>query len=147
MGAPPKEIGLSKNPDFKTFVNQCIDKNLAGRGRNHAVWRLCRVLRAPGAGAFDDTPSSSRSSTVLRNWVVVDGSDQGLQGACSVARARRRKTGRIVAENVGAVVNPVDGLTYATTTAVASWPTADTYSTHGSKLPGQHSRSTCCPPS
>jgi hypothetical protein len=33
--------------------------------------------------------------------------------------ARHRKTGRIAAENVGAVVNPVDGLTYATTTAVA----------------------------
>jgi len=47
-GRPSKGNRIAKKPDFKTLANQGIDKNLAGRARSRAVWRLVRVLRAPG---------------------------------------------------------------------------------------------------
>jgi hypothetical protein len=45
-GRPSKGNRIAKKSDFKTLANQGIDKNLAGRARSHAVWRLVRVLRA-----------------------------------------------------------------------------------------------------
>jgi hypothetical protein len=131
-GRPSKGNRIAKKPDFKTLANHGIDKNLAGRAHSHAVWQLVRVLRAaaqPPSAARRRAADRARACAAGWSWswtwaVTIE----VCRVASSVARAHHRKTGRIAAENVGAVVNPVDGLIHLPVTRdtlACLWPILD----------------------